>query len=185
MREIVEINFGAFLGPRSMSLTTVGKTRQLLHKLSEFTQITFSSNGYPNALNQTASTARMRRERGTSTMKLRYVSVAVLAMASALAQAPDNTKINKRDDVKNPVTADKQSNNKADLDLVRKIRQEITQDKSLSTYARNVKIITRDGMTTLRGPVKSDAEKQTIEAVAKRLTGAGKVESHLEIAPPK
>jgi len=118
-------------------------------------------------------------------MKLRYVSVAVLAMASALAQAPDNTKINKRDDVKNPVTADKQSNNKADLDLVRKIRQEITQDKSLSTYARNVKIITRDGMTTLRGPVKSDAEKQTIEAVAKRLTGAGKVESHLEIAPPK
>jgi hyperosmotically inducible periplasmic protein len=118
-------------------------------------------------------------------MKLRFVSVAVLAIASALAQAPDNTKINKRDDVKNPVTADQQSNNKADLELVRKIRQEITQEKTLSTYARNVKIITRDGMAVLRGPVKSEDEKMAIEAIAKRVAGDSKVESHLEIAPPK
>lgn len=118
-------------------------------------------------------------------MKFRYISIALLAITSALAQAPDNTKVNKRDDVKNPVTADQQSNNKADLDLVRNIRREITKEKNLSTYAKNVKIITRDGMTTLRGPVKSDEEKQAIEAIAKRIAGDGKVESHLEIAPPK
>lgn len=118
-------------------------------------------------------------------MKLRFVSVGVLAMASALAQPPDNTKINKRDDVKNPVTADQQSNNKADLDLVKRIRREITNDKTMSTYAKNVKVITRDGMTTLRGPVKSEEEKQAIEAIAKRVAGDGKVANHLEIAPPK
>jgi len=118
-------------------------------------------------------------------MKLRFVSIAVLAIASISAQAPDNSKVNKRDDVKNPVTADQQSNNKADLDLVKKIRKEITQDKNMSTYARNVKIITRDGMTTLRGPVKSEEEKQAIEAIAKRVAGDGKVESQIEIAPPK
>jgi hyperosmotically inducible periplasmic protein len=118
-------------------------------------------------------------------MKLRFVSIALLAITSALAQAPDNTKINKRDDVKHPVTADQQSNAKADLDLVRQIRKEISQEKNFSTYAKNVKVITRDGMATLRGPVKSDEEKQAIEAIAKRIAGDGKVESHLEIAPPK
>jgi len=118
-------------------------------------------------------------------MKFRFVSVGVLAIASALAQAPDNTKVNKRDDVKHPVTADQQSNNKADVDLVRKIRREITNDKTMSTYARNVKVITRDGMATLRGPVKSEQEKQAIEAIAKRVAGDGKVDNQLEIAPAK
>jgi osmotically-inducible protein OsmY len=118
-------------------------------------------------------------------MKLRFISVAALAMAAALAQAPDNSKVNKRDDTTGAVTADQQSNNKQDLDLVRKIRKEITQDKSLSTYARNVKVITRDGMATLRGPVKSDEEKKAIEALATRIAGDGKVSSQLEIAPPK
>ena|SRR6187399_306141 len=118
-------------------------------------------------------------------MKLRFVSIALLAITSALAQAPDNTKINKRDDVKNPVTADQQSNAKADVDLVRQIRKEISQEKTFSTYAKNVKIITRDGTATLRGPVKSEEEKQAIEAIAKRVAGDGKVMSHLEVAPPK
>jgi len=118
-------------------------------------------------------------------MKLRFVSIALLAITSALAQAPDNTKINKRDDVKNPVTADQQSNAKADVDLLRQIRKEISQEKTFSTYAKNVKIITRDGTATLRGPVKSEEEKQAIEAIAKRIAGDGKVTSHLEIAPPK
>jgi hyperosmotically inducible protein len=118
-------------------------------------------------------------------MKVRMFSVGVLAIASALAQAPDNTKVNKRDDVKHPVTADHQSNEKADLEVVRKIRREITSDKSMSTYARNVKIITRDGVTTLRGPVKSEQEKQAIDAIAKRAAGDGKVDNQLEIAPAK
>jgi hypothetical protein len=116
-------------------------------------------------------------------MKTPLILAAILATALALAQAPDNTKINKRDDAKTAVTADQQSNKKADLELVRAIRREVTRDKTMSTYAKNVKIITRDGITTLRGPVKSENEKTAIEAIAKRMAGDTKVESHLEIAP--
>jgi hyperosmotically inducible periplasmic protein len=110
---------------------------------------------------------------------------AVLTMATAMAQAPDNSKVNKRDDVKDAVTAGTQSNSKADLDLTRNIRREVTQNKTMSTYARNIKIISRDGAVTLRGPVKSDDEKLAIETIAKKIAGDSKVDSQLEIAPSK
>ena len=56
-------------------------------------------------------------------------------------------------------------------------------DKSLSTYARNVKIITRNGQVTLQGPVRSEAEKQMIEKKATEVAGANKVTSELDVKP--
>ena len=118
-------------------------------------------------------------------MKQLCLYAAILITATAFAQPPDNTKINKRDNATGAVTAGTQSNKKEDLDLVRKIRRGVTEDKSMSIYARNVKIMTRDGVATLRGPVRSADEKMAIEKIAKRLAGETKVDSHLEIAPPK
>jgi len=118
-------------------------------------------------------------------MKRLFLSVAILTTAIALAQPPDNSKINKRDTAEGALTAGRQSNKKADLELARKIRQEVTDNKTMSTYAKNVKIITRDGQATLRGPVNSTEEKQAIEMIAKRLAGDSKVHNLLEIAPPK
>lgn len=80
-------------------------------------------------------------------MKLILILAAVAAIAAA--QTPDNTKVNKRDRAPNAITAGTQSNSSADLELVRKIRQELTDGKNLSTYARNVKVITRDGMAQI------------------------------------
>jgi osmotically-inducible protein OsmY len=40
-------------------------------------------------------------------------------------------------------------------------------DKSLSTEAKNVKIIAVNGVVTLRGPVSTLKEKSTIEAKAR------------------
>ena len=102
-----------------------------------------------------------------------------------MAQAPDNTKVNKRDDMKDAVTSGTQSNTKADLALTRNIRREITKNKAMSTYAKNIKIISRDGAVTLRGPVKTQDEKQSIESIAKKVAGDSKVDSQLEIAPAK
>ena len=118
-------------------------------------------------------------------MKRLFLSVAILTTAIAMAQPPDNSKINKRDTAANAVTAGQQSNKKEDLELARKIRNEVTANKTMSTYAKNVKIITRDGQATLRGPVNSVEEKQAIEMIAKRLAGDTKVHNHLEIAPSK
>ena len=55
----------------------------------------------------------------------------------------------------------------------------------MSTYAKNIKIISRDGAVTLRGPVKSTEEKQRIDSIAKKAAGDMKVDNQLEITPDK
>ena len=95
----------------------------------------------------------------------------------------DNTKVNQRDRSQNEPTADQQKNNRSDRDITQQIRQSIMKDKSLSTYAHNVKIITQDGQVTLKGPVRSEDEKQAIEAKAAEVAGDGKVTSELNIKP--
>ena len=57
------------------------------------------------------------------------------------------------------------------------------EDKSLSTYAHNVKIISQNGMVTLKGPVRSDEEKSAVEAKAAEIAGKDKVTSQLEVKP--
>lgn len=101
-------------------------------------------------------------------------------------QAPaDNTKINQRDRNANEPTADQQKENTNDRQLTAHIRRAIVKDKSLSTTAHNVKIISQNGAVTLKGPVKSEEEKQTIESKATEIAGAGKVDNELQVAPSK
>ena len=80
-------------------------------------------------------------------------------------------------------TADQQKSNNPDRELTQKIRKAVVADKSLSVSAHNVKIITRDGMVTLRGTVKSDDEKKSIEDKATEIAGQGKVTSELTVTP--
>jgi osmotically-inducible protein OsmY len=91
----------------------------------------------------------------------------------------DNTKTNKQEN--GGATADQQKENPADREVARKIRQAIVADKSLSTYAHNVKIIVRDGQVTLKGPVRSEDEKSNIAAKAADIAGADKVQNELTI----
>jgi len=95
--------------------------------------------------------------------------------------APDNTGRNVRDRRGDTVTPGDQSNTQDDLHLTQQIRKALMADKSLSTNAKNVKIITAHGLVTLRGPVNTPQEKATIEAKAQRIAGANNVESQLEI----
>jgi hyperosmotically inducible protein len=97
--------------------------------------------------------------------------------------APDNTKVNERDRSQNEPTADQQKDNRSDRDITQQIRQSIMKDKSLSTYAHNIKIVTKDGQVTLKGPVRSEDEKKAIEAKAAEVARDGKVTSELNIKP--
>ena len=99
--------------------------------------------------------------------------------------APDNSKTNKRDRDKSSPTADRQKMNPTDRDLAKRIRSAIVDDKSLSTYAHNIKIVAQDGEVTLKGPVRSEEEKSAIETKATEVAGAGNVVNQLEVAPPK
>lgn len=97
---------------------------------------------------------------------------------SQTATAPDNSGQNKAPGS----TADQQSNRKSDVSITRQIRQSIVADKSLSTYAHNVKIITQHGVVTLKGPVKSEDEKQAIANKAETVVGsAGMVKNDITV----
>jgi osmotically-inducible protein OsmY len=93
----------------------------------------------------------------------------------------DNSRANKT----GGQTADQQAMNKSDRDLTQQIRKAVMDDKSLSTYAHNVKIISQNGTVTLRGPVRSEEEKEAIEAKAKAVAGVSAVNNELTVAPKK
>ena len=94
---------------------------------------------------------------------------------------PDNTKVNKRDRNVGEATADQQKVNATDRDLTKKIRQSVMADKSLSSYAHNIKIISQNGSVTLKGPVKSEEEKKAILAKAIAIAGADKVTDQISV----
>ena len=94
----------------------------------------------------------------------------------------DNTGRNVRDRGGETKTPGDQSESEADRTITQNIRKALTADDSLSTNAKNIKIITNDGTVTLRGPVKSAKEKADIEAKAKQAAGVKRVDNQLEIA---
>jgi osmotically-inducible protein OsmY len=95
--------------------------------------------------------------------------------------APDNTKLNKRDTNTSALTPLDQGEGKTDLDITKRIRQAVVGDHSLSFTAKNVKIITRDGKVTLRGPVNTQDERNNIQAAAEKVAGAANVDNQLEV----
>lgn len=114
-----------------------------------------------------------------------FIASALLAGTSFAVQGQtgDNTGVNKRDRAADAVTAGSSKNNKTDLSLMKQIRKSIVADKSLSTDAHNIKVIAMDGSVTLKGPVRTDAEKMTVEAKAKEVAGADKVTSEISVVP--
>ena len=80
------------------------------------------------------------------------VGAADKTTATPSQTAPDNTGRNVRDRSGDTVTPGDQSNEKADLHLTQEIRQAVMADKSLSTNAKNVKIITAQWRRHAAGP---------------------------------
>jgi hyperosmotically inducible periplasmic protein len=107
----------------------------------------------------------------------------VQGAAGQNSPAADNTKVNQQDTDSNRPTADQQSNTRSDRDITQQIRQSIMADKTLSTYAHNVKVITQNGQVILKGPVPSDDEKSAVEAKAAAVAGENKVTSELTVKP--
>jgi len=122
-----------------------------------------------------------RISRVINTLLLSAACSLVALPAIAQQPAPDNTKVNKADRAKGAVTADQQKENPADRDLAKKIRQSVVADKSLSTYAHNVKIVAQGGQVTLKGPVRTEAEKTSIAAKATAIAGADKVTNEITV----
>lgn len=107
------------------------------------------------------------------------VALACSAPLAAQQPAPDNSKVNARQ----AKTAEDQGNSTSDVEVTQKIRKAVVDDSTLSTYAHNVKIVTSRGKVTLKGPVRSAAEKTAVEAKAREIAGEQNVINQITIAP--
>jgi hyperosmotically inducible periplasmic protein len=120
----------------------------------------------------------MKYTRKTSVASAALAAVCLFVPVFATAQAaPDNTKQNQE----HATTADSQSNASADRATTAKVRKAIMADKNLSTYAHNVKVITNNGQVTLKGPVRSEEEKQQIVSDASAVVTAENVINQMTV----
>ncbi len=101
---------------------------------------------------------------------------------SGIEQNNDNTGKNVRDRDSATKTPLDQAENETDLDITQKIRQKVIADDTLSTNAKNIKIVTINGVVTLRGPVANNQEKTKIGRKASSVQGVTQVDNLLEIA---
>jgi len=125
-------------------------------------------------------------------MKFPITTILMLAATVAFADdaavkttptGVDNTAVNKRDKNDASLTPmDQAKGSRRDVELTREIRQMLMKDKSMSSDAKNVKIITLSGMATLRGPVDTAEEKMRVgKHAAKVMGGAAHVDNQLEV----
>jgi hyperosmotically inducible protein len=103
-------------------------------------------------------------------------------LPSSDKSAPDNSAQNVRDRDSEHMMPTDQSNKPEDVDLTRRVRQAVEHDSNLSMEAKNIKIITVDGVVWLRGPVKSADEKVEIARAAHEIAGARNVRDQLDVA---
>jgi len=104
-----------------------------------------------------------------------------LAQDKATPPQPDNTSVNKADRSNTKQTAQAQSQAKADRELAAAVRKAIVGDKSLSTYAHNIKVIATNGTVTLRGPVRSSSEKAKVAELAQQVPDVQTVDNRVTV----
>ncbi|MCU1243607.1 MAG: putative phosphoslipid binding protein [Candidatus Acidoferrum typicum] len=116
-----------------------------------------------------------------------FASLAMFSLGSTRLptpqQTPDNTEANRPGNTPTAARADQQGQSAQDRELARKIRRSVVTDKSLSTYAHNVKIIAQNGVVTLKGPVRSEEERTAVKAKAVQIAGADSVKDEMSVRP--
>jgi hyperosmotically inducible protein len=96
----------------------------------------------------------------------------------------ENTQLNARDKEGTTLTPEEQKETKTDIRITAHIRKTVVKDKSLSTDAHNAKIITRNGVVTLRGPVESADESMKLQKIAEKTRGVKQVDNQLDNKAP-
>ncbi|MEF8701230.1 MAG: BON domain-containing protein [Candidatus Accumulibacter sp. UW20] len=114
-----------------------------------------------------------------------YLAIAASELATTekpMVQDRDasNTGINKRDRDDKTLTPMDQKNNESDLKITQEIRQALMKDE-FSMDAKNIKVITRNGRVTLRGPVKTAAELEKISSLVKAMPGIKSIDNQLQV----
>ncbi|MDO8937673.1 MAG: BON domain-containing protein [Methylicorpusculum sp.] len=121
-----------------------------------------------------------------STLVVVTLTAGLLMMTSPIQaeSALENSEINVRDKDNATLTPEDQKETEGDIAITAAIRQAVIKDESLSVNAQNIKIITRNGVVTLRGPVETEAESTKLQKIAEETSGVVKVDNQLENKAP-
>ena len=111
-------------------------------------------------------------------------SVSTPVVAADKPRAVDNSGQNENDKQGTTMTPMDQGTSEADIAVTRTIRKALTGDSTLSTNAQNLKVITRDGIVVLRGPVASQAEADAVLSHARTAAGASRIENQIAVPVP-
>ena len=93
----------------------------------------------------------------------------------------DNSDLNERDRSGATLTPLDQGGSEADRNVTQLVRKGIVDQDGFSVNAKNVKIITQDGVVTLRGPVATSEEKAQIGVITAQANGVKRVDNQLEV----
>jgi hyperosmotically inducible periplasmic protein len=93
----------------------------------------------------------------------------------------DNSRVNVQNRAGTQVTAENQSSDSKDIEITQEIRRELMQDDDLSTYAKNIKVVTRSGKVVVTGPVQSAQERTKIEQIAQNVAGQQNVQNNMTV----
>lgn len=113
--------------------------------------------------------------------KVAHGASSISAMKGVVTKNADDTDLNSRDKNDDTLTPQKQTNSKSDIEVLAAVRSAIVGDKDLSVAAHNVKIVAVKGAVTLRGPVKSAAEKARVEELTRKVAGVSSIDNQLDI----
>lgn len=82
-----------------------------------------------------------------------------------------------------PITSSDQSSATSDMSLLHDLQKEIANDAALSTAAKTVTIVTREGKVTLRGTVPTETEHTRLVELARKAAGEDAVDDQLQVQP--
>lgn len=100
---------------------------------------------------------------------------------TAKRYAPDNTGRNRDYRSDEILTPFDQSSDRGDIDITVAVRKGVLRHSGVSIYGRNVKIITRGGIVTLRGPVANVDERAWITELARGVSGVLRVDDQITV----
>lgn len=116
----------------------------------------------------------------TETVRAEQTNDIYLAANSVL----EITGMNARDQDNALLTPEDQKETESDMNITADIRRALVKNDSRSVNAQNIKIITRNGVVTLRGPVENRAEKNKLHDLAQQTPGVIQVNNNLENKAP-
>jgi hyperosmotically inducible protein len=121
------------------------------------------------------------KDNPTDTTRITGGTVPAAAPSPTANDNKDNTATNSRDQPGGAMTPIDQGTGAADLETTQEIRKAVLADESLSFDAKNAKIITKDGVVYLRGPVKDEGERATIERRARQIANTDSIVNQLDV----